>query len=333
MIREEWLQPAAPEAPCGLNLEYDQEYLALEDAGRARPDQQFGETVIPAREPDWPDVIRRASTLLDRTRDLRIVLLLTRGLTRTESLPGLRDGLGLARDLLAKFWDALHPWLEPDAGPDPVLRTNALNGFADGEGLVRDVRHAVFLRSALGTITVRDVERILDPAGGAAEQPVTVEQLRAAVRDAIAADAGALVEASESIAALDRIRGIVLEHLEPAQAPDLAPLRKTLQIVGDFVAEVRAGMGHPADAEAPAAAGGGEARGAVGVGDIRSREDAVRALDRVCDFLERNEPTNPAPLLIRRAQRVMTMQFLDIIRELAPDAAGQVESITGARQA
>jgi len=47
----------------------------------------------------------------------------------------------------------------------------------------------------------------------------------------------------------------------------------------------------------------------------------------------RNEPTNPAPLLIRRAQRVMTMPFLDIIRELAPEAAGQVENITGSSKA
>ena len=85
-------------------------------------------------------------------------------------------------------------------------------------------------------------------------------------------------------------------------------------------------------ASADATAAGGDRTAELrssGVGDIRSREDALRALERVCDFLARNEPTNPAPLLIRRAQRVMTMPFLDIIRELAPDAAGQVETITG----
>jgi hypothetical protein len=37
-------------------------------------------------------------------------------------------------------------------------------------------------------------------------------------------------------------------------------------------------------------------------------------------------------LLIRRAQRVMTMPFLDIIRELVPEAVGQVENIAGMRQ-
>jgi type VI secretion system protein ImpA len=88
-----------------------------------------------------------------------------------------------------------------------------------------------------------------------------------------------------------------------------------------------AGEGTEAGAAGAAATGGGS----IPVGDLRSREDALRALDRVCDFLNRNEPTNPAPLRIRRAQRIMTMPFMDIIRELAPDATGQVETITGAR--
>jgi type VI secretion system protein ImpA len=64
-------------------------------------------------------------------------------------------------------------------------------------------------------------------------------------------------------------------------------------------------------------------------GPIRSRDDASRALDAVCAYLERSEPSNPAPLLIRRAQRLMTMGFLDIMRELAPDALPAVEHIAG----
>jgi type VI secretion system protein ImpA len=330
LIRQEWLQAAADGPPCGPNLEYDQEYLALEEAARGRPEQQYGETVIAAREPDWRDVVTRATTLLDRSRDLRIVLLLTRGLVRLEGLTGLRDGLGLARDLLANFWEPLHPPLEFDGEPDPVLRTNALAGFADDEGLVRDVRQAAFLRSPLGTITVRDVDKILASADASADLPVTAEQLRGAVREAVAADPGALAEAGESLAAIDRIRAIALEHLQPSEAPDVEALRKALRSAADLVAEVREQLAGVAGAAAPGAAGVEEGRAVVGVGEIRSREDAVRALDRVCEFFARNEPTNPAPLLIRRAQRLMTMPFLEIIRELAPDAAGQVETITGA---
>ena len=52
-------------------------------------------------------------------------------------------------------------------------------------------------------------------------------------------------------------------------------------------------------------------------------------LDRVCDYLDRHEPTNPAPLLIRRAQRLMTMNFLEIVREMAPEGLDSLQKITG----
>jgi type VI secretion system protein ImpA len=37
-------------------------------------------------------------------------------------------------------------------------------------------------------------------------------------------------------------------------------------------------------------------------GEVRSREEALHLLDKVCGFLERTEPAGPAPLLIQRAQ-------------------------------
>ncbi|MDQ6640844.1 MAG: type VI secretion system protein TssA, partial [Pseudomonadota bacterium] len=64
-------------------------------------------------------------------------------------------------------------------------------------------------------------------------------------------------------------------------------------------------------------------------GAIASRDDVFRALDRACEWIERNEPSNPAPLLIRRAQRLMSKNFIDIIRDLAPDGLSQVERIAG----
>jgi type VI secretion system protein ImpA len=93
----------------------------------------------------------------------------------------------------------------------------------------------------------------------------------------------------------------------------------------------RATAGAPAIDEAGAAEANGTAPAVAttAVGSIRSRADAVRELERICEWIERNEPTNPAPLLIRRAQRLMDMSFLEIIRDLAPEGLGQVERIAG----
>jgi type VI secretion system protein ImpA len=52
-------------------------------------------------------------------------------------------------------------------------------------------------------------------------------------------------------------------------------------------------------------------------------------LERVCEYLERHEPASPAPLLIRRAQRLMTKSFLDIVKDLLPDSVSKVETLAG----
>jgi type VI secretion system protein ImpA len=79
--------------------------------------------------------------------------------------------------------------------------------------------------------------------------------------------------------------------------------------------------------EARAAA---RARGGRGLsGGIESREDALRAIDMVCAYLERTEPTNPAQLLLRRARRLVNSNFLQLIRELAPESLQEVARIMG----
>ncbi len=325
MIRESWLTEISPDAPCGPDLEYDQDFLALERAARGKEEQQYGATVIPAEEPVWADVVELATAALERTRDLRVVHLLGRGLTHTQGLPGFVAALGLTRDLLDRFWDAVHPRLVVDGEADPLMRINALNAFADRDGTLRDLRAADFLRTPTVTFSLRDAENILDPTVGKTAEGLGSDQLRAAVADAIAADSTALPEAEAIVAAIDAIRTTLLAHLEPSMLPDFEPLTALVQPAARLVAEIRGqALGVPVEGGAAGAAGG-----APGIGELRSRDDALRALDRVCDFLARSEPTNPAPLLIRRAQRVMTMPFMDIIRELAPEAASQVAMITG----
>lgn len=329
MIRDSWLADVAPDAPCGPDLQYDQDYLALEAAARGKPEQQYGTTIIPAEEPDWPGLARSASALLDRAHDLRVLVYYARATTHTEGLRGLADALALVRDWLAKYWEPLHPTLVIDGEPEPEIRMFALSALADGDGLLRDLRAADLLRNAGIQVTIRDAEKILDPKAGTSDGGVGLDQLRAALGDAIAKDKALLPEPAAIVAAITAIRTELLQHLEPSELPDLAPLAEVMKPIAATVEEIRAQVtGVPAEGAAAAGADGAPV-GVQAVGDIRSREDALRALDRVCDFLGRSEPTNPAPLLIRRAQRLMTMPFMDIIRELAPDSTSRVETITG----
>jgi type VI secretion system protein ImpA len=64
-------------------------------------------------------------------------------------------------------------------------------------------------------------------------------------------------------------------------------------------------------------------------GGVHSRQDALRAIDMVCEYLERTEPTNPAPLFLRRARRLISHSFLQLVKELAPDALAEVARVVG----
>ena len=64
-------------------------------------------------------------------------------------------------------------------------------------------------------------------------------------------------------------------------------------------------------------------------GTINSREDAIRALDKVCDYFKQHEPSSPVPLLLQRAKRLVAKDFIEIIRDLTPAGVAQAEEIGG----
>ncbi len=65
--------------------------------------------------------------------------------------------------------------------------------------------------------------------------------------------------------------------------------------------------------------------------EVTSRADALRLLDLACQYYRRHEPSSPLPLLVERAQRLAEKNFLDILRDLAPDGVMQAQTIIGNR--
>jgi type VI secretion system protein ImpA len=138
--------------PLRPDLTYDNDFQSMESAAQGKVEQQFGDTVIPAEPPDWRDVERQASALMQRTKDLRVAVLLCRAWTILHGLLGTLQGLQLCAALLERHWEHVHPL--PEDGDDYFMRMNALGTLSDVTGFVRDLRNADFLRGALGQISV-----------------------------------------------------------------------------------------------------------------------------------------------------------------------------------
>ena len=64
-------------------------------------------------------------------------------------------------------------------------------------------------------------------------------------------------------------------------------------------------------------------------GQISSRADVIRSLDAAIAYFRNEEPSSPVPLLLQRAKRLTAMDFLEIIRDMAPEGLDQIRNVGG----
>ena len=338
---ESLLLPVAGSDPCGADLEYDPAFLDLDRLVQGKAEQQIGKTVVAAEEPEWPAVARAAAALMTRTKDLRIALHLTRAWFRTEGFAGLRDGLALLRGLVERYWERFYPRLDPDEGNDPTFRINILMGLCDPAAITDRFRTIPLVAArSFGRFSMRDlavasgelpaqegVEPPKSPAidGAFAECPVADLQ----------ATAQTLREILDHLAALEASVGA---RVGAAQSPSFAKLSGLVGQAHRILAarlDRRGVTAAPLPSASPGDATVAQPEAQLPVvvpGTITSREDVVRLLERMCEYYERNEPSSPVPLLLKRCKRLVSANFLDIVRDVASNAVDQVEKLCGPQE-
>jgi type VI secretion system protein ImpA len=84
-----------------------------------------------------------------------------------------------------------------------------------------------------------------------------------------------------------------------------------------------------APASAPAPAGGAAPAPAGMSGVISSRADVERALDQIIAFYERTEPSSPIPHFARRLKRMVPMDFMQLMSEVAPSGMKEFKLLAG----
>jgi type VI secretion system protein ImpA len=328
---ESLANPLSADAPSGQDLEYDPVFLALEQAGAGKPEQQFGDHIVAAEPPDWRAVQQHTKDLAQRTRDLRVAVWQLRCEARTAGITGAMQGLQLVHRMLSSLWDSVHPQLDATDNNDPTMRMNALAPLVSPEAALADLRAATFTNDR-GGLSLRALELGLGKAEPGSDESVPSET---GVRQGLAAALQQQPALAEAIAAgvqAARDTAKLLDDKVGTAAPEFKPLLRLVQCLDDAVKAETGGA--PAEADAVEDTGGAPVarKAAAGVsapGSIVTRDDAIRMLDRVCDWIQRNEPGHPSPLLIRRAQRLMSKNFIEIIRDLAPDGLNQIERLAG----
>ena len=337
------LSDIAAGSPGGDNLENDPDFGAMERAARGKPEQQHGELIVPREDPDWAQVDALGTGLLARTHDLRVLVQLAVARLHLSGVPAFADMLALIRDVVTTRWPTVHPLLDAEDENDPTLRANALLALASPVDVLPQLRTLTLASSPrAGKVAWRDIAI----ATGVVEAPAGIEKLsetviRAAFQETDRDRLTQLVQSlGGAIADADGIPAAFDAHAGLGTGPQMTELVKLLRDVLRSV-ERYAPAEETAEPDAAAAASAGDpgdqADGGRAVGvtafaitSVATRAEAMRMLDLVAGYYSRYEPSSPLPLLLDRARRLADMNFMDVLRDLAPAGLGQAQIVAGA---
>ncbi|MEM9783004.1 MAG: type VI secretion system protein TssA [Pseudomonadota bacterium] len=337
------LRPVSAEEPSGPDLEYESEFTALFLAAQPGQEQQMGDSVIEATEPDWAEVSRQSGAILEKTKDLRVGVVMAQAVLKREGWTAFAEATRYLKALVEDFWDTCHPQLDAEDDNDPTMRANAIRNLCDTDGLLKTLHRQPLTESRMfGRLALRDLE----VASGDVSKPSDMEtspdmtEVAAAFKDTGAERVAEIRDATA--AARDNIKAVAttFDTRIGGQSPDLSKIVEMASAIAKHVdrhCEIPAagaeGEDAAADGAVPAATNGAAAMVAAPPppppGTISSREDVDRALEKIIDYYNKNEPSSPVPMLIARARRLVTADFMTIMQDLAPGGVTEFVTVSG----
>ncbi|WP_018915163.1 ImpA family type VI secretion system protein [Thiomonas sp. FB-6] len=352
-----WLQPLPGSCPAGPCLEYTTEYAALQARMAAPVEVQYGNFTQRREAPPWREVERECHALLQRSRDITLLVWWLRCRVHNAGALGLEQGLYCIVQLLRRFGEHLHPQARVDGEHDPAMRANALALLGDAEGLMADVRELVALRTPGGQQRVRDVERALTADASAREALhaslarswIDEESERRALGGARAALAELLAWAHEDLGGAAPDLGPLQRLLEPfappapaaPEAPD-APSPDKARNDGEPAPPDGPMLQGPSSAAAPAAQGdeapaspqsakaaaqaGAPAPGTAAPREPGDRQAAQASIALARAWFERNEPSSPVCVLLRQAERLVGKRYAEVVQAIPAELLARWES-------
>jgi type VI secretion system ImpA family protein len=345
----EFAKPLAGEKPAGENLEYDQGYLELETLAS-------GQGAAEGEGPDWKLLAKNCRALWEKTRDLRVAVYLTIAETASGGIKELAAGLHLIDFLVKEMWDTVYPLLDPDDDNDPTERINIFTMLSPEAGAMNDP--VMFINRLRETkimpplpYTIRDLliaNGEIEPLDGkTVDLNLIIGELMGIPLPQVTEQAGYAKNVKELIESICKEAGGKMSGGNTLSLTALAKESdKLIRLFNNYFAaageaeekdsaeEVPAG--EVSATETPVSAGRagpapGSAPASVNIANYKpvTRADALSLLRKVIEYYQNVEPGSPIPLLLNRALRMAQMNFLELLENIAPEAAARGRDILG----
>nr|WP_202302756.1 type VI secretion system protein TssA [Cedecea sulfonylureivorans] len=332
------LETISPESPCGINLEYDSAFIMLQSKLQPKLGAEYGNFVEAADPVNWVEVERECLGLLQKSRDIRLVIVLMRCRIRQKGLSALNEGLSALDALLRQFPDDLYPQLMDEGEFEPLMRANALAELDAIDSLLSDIR-SQSLPSASGLqISVKEYEKAY--SSNRDEEALSQTSLHLLKQHWEERADATLLSLQQAAQTLEGIISL-LETSLGEDAPDFARLKGILNLFASDPAAVpkqtpeiehiedehvieQENEGVEELAEAPQPPGKTTVRPSNNPGIIESRIDALSRLREVRAWYEKTEPSSPVILLLSFAEKTAGMSFSALTKMISSEMIAQL---------
>lgn len=312
----ELLAPVSEDSPGGLDLYDDPERQQIEQAFEEDPSAV-----------DWREIVSKIEAQSQRTKDLWLAVYLARAGARMGRLDVVVTGCEMLAGLLESYWNVLHPSLEEYGLQGRKAPCESLTRIGTFLGPLK--RIALIEHARLGDYSGEDLERFEAEGEGADGFGMFRHAVEEMPADALV---GTMVALRAMRSALERADVALMANADGDTGTDFKPAYQVIDNILRWIApyaeipaaedEVGQNIGNdPETISAPQKS----------FGRVESREDVARALDAIVEYYARREPTSPIPVALRRVRGWINMDFLTILRDIAPGGMSEAGSVLLAR--
>lgn len=336
-------QPISPDNPAGPDMRADESrnnsYYRLRDVWDvARRKEREALNADPSQSDQkqkadnesnsaWRSVTSQSLQLLTReAKDLEVAAFLIQGALRTEGTSGLAGALTVARTLVEHFWEPLYPQL----GEEGIsLRLRPIESLATAPSLLIEPLRRILITGGGGQGPYTFSQYLSAAAGRTSPSMSEVErsasETETSFYQGLYTDLSLCQQEFSELARLLNEKSGVDESGRP-QGPSLGDLQQALNDAVSAVQYLAKGRLDSAEAAAESSAPAGVAAGnaspgaGTGVpGRLESRGDALRMLEKVAEFFERQDPHSLLGAQVRKVVKLANMKPADYYSELLED--------------
>lgn len=338
------------EKECGSNLEDNSGFQNFFFESEGTPERFDGQSTSPAEPPDWRSVKKQATEYLKQTRDLKLLSILAQSVLNTEGIIKFEQCLNGIANLVEHQWLPLYPSLDEDDG-DPLERISALGHLSDKAFIVNTLKTIPIVQSKVfGNITLQIVDRASDPHITKIDSDLDIAQVKGVFKDSNSDEIFQIYNAvTLSVTHLNRINQAFIENAGneynvnfDVTTDVLTHLANTLKKFGNIKEQTVEANVEVVDETASSNTSSTSTVSTITSGAVMttpsfnsvdmkltSRQDVERCFELICTYYNEFEPSSPIPILVNRSKKLVNLDFLEIVKDIFPDALEQVHKLGG----